>query len=571
MGWFVNCKTRTKIYSIVVIMSVMMVILGTISFYYNQKTNEQLNNLYSDKLMSIRYIYDVRVQIEAEEKTLITLALETDKNGNKTQLDTLQKEIESFNSSLAAFQSLSTDSYETQRFPKIMQDVSIFDNEKQKVINLAATGNYQGAYQAYKENVQPLFDQMNTYLKELSDYNIKEADDTKNLNDHENVIAQRVLLGIPLITLVLSIILAYFITRLIVNPLNNIVELAERVAEGDLAIEQQAIASKDEVGKLSVAFNRMIANLHSLVLKISQSSQRVSASSEELLAITEENSSAVTQIAATISNISTGAERQSTKIDHTTSTIEEAFASIREVSDDSTSAKVLTNKTSAATKEGLEAVNKAIDQMDRVGEASEEVQKAIDKVALSSHNINDIINVISEIAQQTNLLALNAAIEAARAGEKGSGFAVVAEEVRKLAEQSQQAAREITVLINDNQSNIENAVKTMNLGVANIKDGVITVNTAGTAFNQISELVEQVQTQIERIAVTIQDMAVGSEQIVLSVEEIDKISNESADHVQRVSASIQEQTASIEQINFSSQELAKMALELEESVERFRV
>jgi Methyl-accepting chemotaxis protein len=552
-------------------MSVMMVILGTISFYYNQKTNEQLNNLYSDKLMSIRYIYDVRVQIEAEEKTLITLALETDKNGNKTQLDTLQKEIESFNSSLAAFQSLSTDSYETQRFPKIMQDVSIFDNEKQKVINLAATGNYQGAYQAYKENVQPLFDQMNTYLKELSDYNIKEADDTKNLNDHENVIAQRVLLGIPLITLVLSIILAYFITRLIVNPLNNIVELAERVAEGDLAIEQQAIASKDEVGKLSVAFNRMIANLHSLVLKISQSSQRVSASSEELLAITEENSSAVTQIAATISNISTGAERQSTKIDHTTSTIEEAFASIREVSDDSTSAKVLTNKTSAATKEGLEAVNKAIDQMDRVGEASEEVQKAIDKVALSSHNINDIINVISEIAQQTNLLALNAAIEAARAGEKGSGFAVVAEEVRKLAEQSQQAAREITVLINDNQSNIENAVKTMNLGVANIKDGVITVNTAGTAFNQISELVEQVQTQIERIAVTIQDMAVGSEQIVLSVEEIDKISNESADHVQRVSASIQEQTASIEQINFSSQELAKMALELEESVERFRV
>jgi len=186
-----------------------------------------------------------------------------------------------------------------------------------------------------------------------------------------------------------------------------------------------------------------------------------------------------------------------------------------------------------------------------------------------SKEIGQIVDTISGIAGQTNLLALNAAIEAARAGEQGRGFAVVAEEVRKLAEQSQEAAKKIAILISEIQGDTNKAVIAMDSGTREVKLGAEVVNASGQAFQEITTLVTQVSGQVSEISSAIDQMASDSEQIVGSVKRIDDLSKKAAGEAQTVSAATEEQSASMEEIAALSRALAKLAMELREAVNKF--
>jgi methyl-accepting chemotaxis protein len=222
-------------------------------------------------------------------------------------------------------------------------------------------------------------------------------------------------------------------------------------------------------------------------------------------------------------------------------------------------------------KEGDKAVVKAVTQMVQVENTVNTSAQVVAKLGERSKEIGQIVDTISGIAGQTNLLALNAAIEAARAGEQGRGFAVVAEEVRKLAEQSQEAARKIAELIGEIQGDTDKAVLAMNEGTREVKNGNEVVNAAGTAFKEIAELVTQVSGQVREISAAIQQMASGSQQIVGAVKKIDLLSKKSADEAQSVSAATEEQLASMEEIAASSQALVIMAKELTKAVGEFKV
>jgi methyl-accepting chemotaxis protein len=194
------------------------------------------------------------------------------------------------------------------------------------------------------------------------------------------------------------------------------------------------------------------------------------------------------------------------------------------------------------------------------------------KLGERSKEIGQIVDTISGIAGQTNLLALNAAIEAARAGEQGRGFAVVAEEVRKLAEQSQDAAKQIAVLIGEIQGETDRAVAAMNNGTREVKLGAEVVNASGKSFQEIAEMVTRVSGQTKEISAAIELMANGSQQIVESVKEIDELSKHASGEAQTVSAATEEQSASMEEIASSSQALAHLAMDLREALvsSRFR-
>ena len=209
--------------------------------------------------------------------------------------------------------------------------------------------------------------------------------------------------------------------------------------------------------------------------------------------------------------------------------------------------------------------------MGRIEQTVNRSAAVVAELGQRSKAIDQIVATISGIAGQTNLLALNAAIEAARAGEQGRGFAVVAEEVRKLAEQSQEATKQISALIGGIQGDTEQAVAAMDNGTREVKLGAEVVNTAGQAFHEIVALVEQVSDQIREVSSTIDQMAIGSQQIVESVNRIDHLSKEAASQAQTVSAATEEQSASMEEIASSSQSLAQLALELRDAVGKFKV
>ena len=373
-----------------------------------------------------------------------------------------------------------------------------------------------------------------------------------------------------LFALILAFFATLFMAKRITDPLRQLGTAVGAVAGGDLT-RTVAVNSADEVGVLSKDFNTMVGELRNLVRHVHDLSQTLAASSEELTASAEQSAQVSHQVAQSITDVAAGTSKQLAAVNDTSAVVEEVSASAEEVAATAETITGLSHKSTAATVNGSSAIERAVKQMGDIGDGSKAVNNAVVKLADSSHHIGEIVNVISGIAGQTNLLALNAAIEAARAGEQGRGFAVVAEEVRKLAEQSESAAKEIAELIKQNTTDIQKAVQAMEESSTSVKVGIDVVNAAGATFKEISQLTDEVSTQIAGVSSAIGEIAKGSEQIVLSVRDIESVSKESAGQSQNVSAAAEELTASMTEISTSSQNLSKMAQELQVAVDKFKM
>jgi methyl-accepting chemotaxis protein len=380
---------------------------------------------------------------------------------------------------------------------------------------------------------------------------------------------------ISLITIsVVLVIAAAFIVwfaRRIAKPIQDLELAANRIAGGDVSLTRLNITTNDEIGRLGQAFETMAGNLRSLIKQVAQASDQVAASSEELTASAEQSSQASSQIAASITDVAAVADEQLEAASEASAVVEQMSAGIQQVAAGANQVAAQSARAADKAADGGQAVDKAVSQMSRVEDTVTRSAAVVAKLGDRSKEIGQIVDTIAGIAGQTNLLALNAAIEAARAGEQGRGFAVVAEEVRRLAEQSQEAAGKIAQLIGEIQGDTDKAVIAMNDGTREVKTGAEVVNAAGAAFREIADLVTLVSKQMKESSAAIQQIAGGSQQIVGAVKKIDDLGKKAAAESQTVSAAAEEQLASMEEIASSSRALAKMAEELTQAVSRFRV
>jgi methyl-accepting chemotaxis protein len=353
-----------------------------------------------------------------------------------------------------------------------------------------------------------------------------------------------------------------------IEYLKETASAAERVGEGDLSVE---IAPRSERDVLRNAFVRMVESLRLLVSDVTATAGTVSSASQQLASTSEEAGRAVGEIAAAIGDVAQGAETQVRRVEDVRVSMTEAAAAVDTSAREASEAAQVADETREVVREGVSAAASASGAMSAVRASSADVSSAMGDLASKSEQIGGIIATITGIAEQTNLLALNAAIEAARAGEQGRGFAVVAEEVRKLAEESQQAAASIGSLVDEIQGETRKAVSVVEDGARRTEEGTSTVEQVQSAFARIEGSVNDMTARVEGIAAAAKQVAASTEKMQVDIADVARVSESTSASSEEVSASTQQTSASTQEISASAQELASTAQALEDLVSRFRL
>ena len=378
-------------------------------------------------------------------------------------------------------------------------------------------------------------------------------------------------LAISIAVLLLAILVVLFTATWLCRPLKALEAAANGIAEGDLTVTNIEVHSGDELEQLSHIFEAMVGNLRSLVQQINHSAEQVAASSQQLTANAEQSAQVAGQVAASVTDTAQGVDCQVATVDNALQLVEAIAATARQEAGKTEASLAIADQAVAAAATGNKAVDTVVSQMNHIRDTVESSARVVADLGEQSKEIGQIVATISGIAAQTNLLALNAAIEAARAGEQGRGFAVVAEEVRRLAEQSQEAAKQIAALIGDIQGKTEQAVLAMAAGTQEVRHGSEVVDQAGQSFLAIDRHIQAVADITRGTAGGMKQLVGSSRQVVESIRGIEQISREISSQTQTISAASEEQSASMEEIAASSQHLAQLAEQLQHAVNRFKL
>lgn len=384
---------------------------------------------------------------------------------------------------------------------------------------------------------------------------------------------QKIMIIITIIFIILGVIITRIISLSITRPINEVVKIGEFLSQGDFThkVADQFTRRKDEIGKLAKTFNHLTENITKMIKHVQLNSDNVNEASVAMSNQAIETTNMVKQIESSMDIIKSGANSQVQTSGESTKLIEEMTTGIQKLAEISTHIADDTNQINNRVNSGRQSVEVAVKQMDHIQNRSKETTTAIAQLEEDSNEIGQITNIIRDISEQTNLLALNASIEAARAGEAGKGFSVVADEIRKLAEQTANSVSKINELVNKIQGNTSNAVHIIDETRIDVEHGIKIVNEVGHEFETIAEAIISISDKINDMSAISEEMAAGTEEVSASVEEMAATAKEAANNVIKITNSTEQQLQSIEGISQFAQNLTQMADELKQTILQFKI
>jgi|HubBroStandDraft_6_1064221.scaffolds.fasta_scaffold10493_1 methyl-accepting chemotaxis protein len=497
---------------------------------------EEANNALKSKDLATSMEVDVRRQVQAANDFTFTADSSALQRHNEAKQEVIQK--------LSAFSQALVSEKEIALVAKIQQDT-----DKLSIITDQQIGLRRGhktrdaASLAFGSRAQAAMQEVAGDLSELTAWETKIA---QNGLDEEHSAAstnQIVEIVLAMTGLVIGVATAIFVARSIARNVARMLTMIQAVSTNNLAVQDLEVVSKDELGQASIALNRMKNSLHELVQSIAATAEHVASASEE--------------ISSSASQQSQGAVNQRDQAAQVATALQEMSATVLQVSEHSNKAAEAARHASETAHHGGSIVEETLTKMRVIAESVGGTARKMVELGKSSDQIGRIIGVIDDIADQTNLLALNAAIEAARAGEQGRGFAVVADEVRKLAERTTTATKEIARMIKNIQDETKSAVTAMEHGTTQVEEGVVSTVQAGDSLKEIIRMAEQVGEMISHIATAATQQSSATEEVNNNMEQIAKLVKESADGAHQSAK--------------ACQDLSELALDLQKMVGNFKL
>lgn len=373
------------------------------------------------------------------------------------------------------------------------------------------------------------------------------------------------------IVLLIAIIVSIFVTNSITNPIKQVMDRMQMIADGDLSLDNLENKYDNEVGQLIISTNKMNQNMRHLLNQIHYVSEEVSNQSEELTQSANEVKIGTEQIATTMSKLASGSESQANSMSELSSIMNTFATRVEEANTNGENIQENSSKVLQLTDNGSQLMNSSTEQMMKINDIVKDAVGKMQTLEQHSQAISKLVAVIKEIADQTNLLALNAAIEAARAGEHGKGFSVVAEEVRKLAEQVAFSVNDITSIVTNIQKESTNVAESLKDGYSEVARGTVQIETTNETFTKISNAVSAMVTNIQSVSHHLSEIAANSQEMNSTIDEIAAVSEQSAAGVEETTASAQQASSAMEEIAGSSEHLAKLSEELHQLVGRFKL
>ncbi|ASB94915.1 methyl-accepting chemotaxis protein [Bacillus subtilis] len=541
--------------------------IGVLNMQHIIQKTDEINTKWIDGIKGITSINYVTEHLSSKEKDFLIYT-------DKSKMDTLDQEMnqimEDINQKLDNYEKTISTDKEQKLFEQLQTEVNTYMDIHAQIIESGRTNDMDKA-RGLLVQTEASFEDMKKTITQLVDLNQEGSNtavkETKAVY-HKGLIYTALLVAASIL---ISIFIWLYITRNIVKPIIRMKESANHIAEGDLSNDMEPLNSKDELGDLNEALQKMVGNLRDIVGYSKDISSRVLSSSQVLATATNETRSGSKHITETMNEMAEGSEQQAQdavtiaeSMNEFTENIDKAYNHGITISD--TSQNVLELAVS-----GNENMATSLQQMKTIHHIVQEAVHKVRSLEQHSQDINKLVQVINGIAEQTNLLSLNAAIEAARAGESGKGFAVVAEEVRKLADGVSDSVQDITRIVNGTQQEIHSVIKYLESSFTEVEKGTENLTDTGQAMQHIKQSVTHVADSIKEVTDGLKQLTNQSITINQSIENIASVSEESAAGIEETFSITEQSAHSMDQVLLNAEELEQLANELNEKMGQFTI
>lgn len=563
-------KVRTKLVSSYVIVALLIAAVGLIGIVSLKTVDANSEKMYSNSLNNVYMMTDINHNLTKIKSDILEITYIRD-NSKKADLEKdIQTNIDKNNKYMTAYEKTSMNDAERQVYPVFKNQIQQFGNIRSNVIKLVDDGNIDQAIK-YTPQILDICNDIEININKLINENLESAK-TANLYNHSVFLnSSNIMTAFMIAGLLLAIVLGLLVSNSISKPLHKMMEQSDYLAKFDLSHNYKTTRG-DEFGKTGAALIKAQENIKQLIKTIMESSQHMGISSEELSTAVKELSSKTKDMDNAVKNIASGIQETSASSEEISASVEEVDASINELSGKAMNGSNNSNQSKARATEVQRKGNESIQEVRSVyAEKKNDMLKAIEEGKIVD-TIKVMADTIASISEQTNLLALNAAIEAARAGEQGKGFAVVADEVRKLSEQSADAVTSIQntiVKVNEAFKHLsENGTGILSFINENIDPRLEEFGKMGNEYYNDADFVS---TMSEELASMSEELNATIGQVSDAVQNMAATAQKSSEHTETIVKSIDETTKSIEQVAVTAQKQVEIAEKLNEMVERFKL